>query len=87
MESESINLNDDASLIEEMSKNTNPSMIKINTPDSSNHFEFTDSKFRLVVNIKKTLSTLSNLKLSHLFIRFDLTELKDDKIEQKALVR
>ena len=73
-------------MVEEMSKNTNPSIINIQTPDSSTN-EQTDSKLRLVVNLKKTLSMPSNLKLLHLFVRFDMSELKDDKTEQKALTK
>ena len=73
-------------MIEEMTKNTNPSIINIQTPDSSTN-EQTDSKLRLIVNLKKTLSTPSNLKLLHLFIRFDMSELKNDKTEQKALTK
>jgi REP element-mobilizing transposase RayT len=69
-----------------MSKNTNPSIINIHTPDSSSN-EQTDSKLRLVVNLKKTLSSPQNLKLFHLFIRFDMSELLDDKTEQKALIK
>lgn len=32
-----------------------------------------EAKFKLVVNQKKTLSVSGNLKLSHLFLRFDMS--------------
>lgn len=65
--------NDHHSYIDRMSKNTNPSLINMKSPVSSiSEVPNSDVKLRLVVNQKKTLSVSTNLKLSHLFIRFDL---------------
>jgi len=71
------------SIVEQMSKNTNPSIVNVISPDDSTPRSELECKVRLIVNVKRSTPKLS---LHHLFMRVDFASLSTSRDDQKQLV-